>query len=1156
MKRVVLLSILFSFIYANCLSQNLKVNGKYLINDSGNEVILRGMGLGGWMLQEGYMLQLSSVANAQHEIRTKIEAEIGPDKTDEFYSAWLNNHTTKKDIDSLKSWGFNSIRLPLHYNLFTLPIQDEPVAGEQTWLEKGFALTDSLLKWCSENEMYLILDLHAAPGGQGRDAAISDYNSLFPSLWESEENIQKTIALWTKLADRYKDEPWMGGYDLLNEPNWGFSNPSDLNGCLETTNTPLRNLLIDLTNAIRSVDPNHVIFIEGNCWANNYSGMFPLWDNNMVLSFHKYWSYNDVESIQWILDFRNTYNVPIWLGESGENSNTWYKDAIEMMEENHIGWAWWPLKKVGLNNILQIRKNEGFGKLIDYWEGKAGSVKPTTQASIDALMQLAEDSRIENTEFHPDVIDAMIRQPASDTNIPYKPHQVTQDGYILFAVDFDMGQAGSAYHDNIVANYHLSSDNYTAWNNGWNYRNDGVDIENCQDVQSNGYSIGWFQKDEWLSYSLQVETEGNYNLSFRTATTNSQSKMQLEINGFPLDNIISVPSSGGWQNWIDVIATGVYFRKGENTLKIYSRGTEFNLNYIQFSSPIDMGDSKPFLNSAMIGPDSNVIKLNFDQPMQPLTDPALIQVRINDSTFIMDQLELAGYSRNILHLNHTKHISYGDVVELSYSGNEIKGANGLLVEPISSYPVKINMTNPESQLKIPGKMEAEMASRNHGFRSDACQDIDGGLYLGWADQGNYLIYDTEVTQTGTYQLQTRYASQGFTSKFLLTEITETGENLLTEVTLPSTGNWQKWQSILSQEFQLTKGTSQIKLEVKSGAFNLNWLEFKLINVPEESEFQVIAASSNIIGDKVFIEFNQAIQEESIQYTDFMMVINGQSSELISAQISENKFIELITAEPIKEGDIVKVSYPNGGLLSISNKNLQPFNYQWVENNVFNVEAMTLPGKIEMEDFSYNNGFSFESCSDIGGGENAGYTDSGDYLDFDVFVTSSGEYTVKFRVAAESATGKIRFEDVTDGQTQLLAQISFPPTGGWQNWTTISERIELVEGFRKLRIKAAASLFNINWFEVEEYVLNISEIEKSEIHIYPNPSTSMFQISGVENLGSDLRINLFDLQGKAQSIDVQAQGSGEMKIIHNLPKGLYLLEMRSSSKSFRTRILIY
>ncbi|MEO8412594.1 MAG: cellulase family glycosylhydrolase, partial [Ginsengibacter sp.] len=196
----------------------LKADGKRIVNAKGENVLLRGMGLGGWMLQEGYMLGIHKDAQ-QHNIRKRIEALMGRAETEEFYNAWLNNFVRKIDIDSMHAWGFNSVRLPMHYNLFTLPVDEEPVAGENTWLDRGFVLTDSLLAWCMANRMYLLLDLHAAPGGQGNDLNISDRDSSKPSLWQNEANQQKTIALWKKLAGRYKNEKWIGGYDILNEPN-------------------------------------------------------------------------------------------------------------------------------------------------------------------------------------------------------------------------------------------------------------------------------------------------------------------------------------------------------------------------------------------------------------------------------------------------------------------------------------------------------------------------------------------------------------------------------------------------------------------------------------------------------------------------------------------------------------------------------------------------------------------------------------------------------------------------------------------------------------------------------------------------------------------------------------------------------------------------
>ncbi len=172
----------------------LHTSGRNIVNGNNEQVLLKGIGLGGWLEQEGYMLQTSGFANSPTEIRNKIVGLIGEANTDSFYQAYYKNFLNKKDVDKIAEWDFNSIRLPMHYNLLTP--KDQP----GVYTEKGFAMIDSLLAWCKENRLYLILDLHCAPGGQSNDN-ISDYQSGVPSLWESEENKTRTIDLWKKLAE-------------------------------------------------------------------------------------------------------------------------------------------------------------------------------------------------------------------------------------------------------------------------------------------------------------------------------------------------------------------------------------------------------------------------------------------------------------------------------------------------------------------------------------------------------------------------------------------------------------------------------------------------------------------------------------------------------------------------------------------------------------------------------------------------------------------------------------------------------------------------------------------------------------------------------------------------------------------------------------------
>lgn len=552
----------------------LKADGKLIVNEKGEKVILRGMGLGGWMLQEGYMFKLGNIGQ-QYRIKAKIEDVVGKEKTKQFYDAWLANHTTRADIDAMAAWGFNSMRLPMHYNLYTLPVEEEKVPGQNTWLEKGFAMTDSLLQWCKANKIYLILDLHAAPGGQGNDLNISDRDPAKPSLWDSEANQQKTIALWRKLAQHYANEPWIGGYDIINEPNWGFEDPKDFRGTSENKNAPLRKLMMDITKAIREVDNKHIIIIEGNGFGNNYRGVLPVWDNNIVLSFHKYGNFNTIDAIRNFLNLRDQHNVPIWLGESGENSNTWFAEAIHLAERNDIGWAWWQNKKMGLNNPLEIKAPQGYRQLLDYWAGKGP--KPSEAEAWKTLQEFLENLKIKNNIPHPDVVDAMFRQVQTNTTIPFKKYSITSNTTIQ-AVDFDMGRQRYAYYDKDTASYQYTQGVNTRGNRGGAYRNDGVDIQ----ADSSGAWIYWIENGEWWQYTVTVPKEGKYDVSFNVAAANDSGSISLLALDQPLINEVQVPNTGGDKNWQFTKPQYLYLKKGTISFRVLANKGGFNLSSIKF----------------------------------------------------------------------------------------------------------------------------------------------------------------------------------------------------------------------------------------------------------------------------------------------------------------------------------------------------------------------------------------------------------------------------------------------------------------------------------------------------------------------------------------------------------------------------------------------
>ncbi len=833
-KKIGVLGIMSVLLTSAVSAQYLHADGKQIVDGSGNDVILRGMGLGGWMLQEGYMLETNSFANPQHEIRAAIEGLIGEANTDAFYEAWLANHCTKADIDSMASWGFNSVRLPMHYNLYTLPVDEEPVAGENTWLEKGFALTDSLLQWCTANRIYLILDLHAAPGGQGHDAAISDYDTTKASLWESEANQQKTVALWRKLAERYASEPWIGGYDLINETNWNFEG-SNINGCDETTNAPLRALYLNITKAIREVDKNHLLYIEGNCWANNHNGLLPAWDNNMAISFHKYWNYNDQDAVAGIIQLREENNLPIWMGEAGENSNTWFTNAIHLLEENNIGWAWWPLKKVGsVVNPLTIVKNEGYAKLLDYLQN--GGEKPTQAFARDALMQLTENLKIGNCIYRPDVIDAMFRQVGETGTLPFSRHAVPGT---VYASDYDLGRNGYAYADSDTANYRVNTNNYTAWNNGHAYRNDGVDIEVTSDNSSlaNGYDVGWTADGEWLQYTLEVDSSAVYSVSVHYAAP-ADGKLTLKVNDAPQTGVVTLPATGDYGNWKTFAIDNVVLYEGTQKLKLMIEQGGFNVGFLQFTISKKLS-ALPFQPvDAQTDERGQTIHLNLNKKIAASTlSIDGLRCTIEGNSVNITGISADSLNQSVLLIKLDQAVEANQQPMLSYAEGSIQATDSTVLASFTDLAVQNNLP---LYFTLPTQIEAEDFTFNEGLELENTTDEGGGQNIGYTNAGDYLEYLIRVPETGIYNFSARVACESNAGQLEIAQLDAEGQVInTTTLDTPITGGWQTWQTVTT-EMMLTKGIGKLKVSILQPEFNLNWLRFSTPDVVNGLEAKVQA----------------------------------------------------------------------------------------------------------------------------------------------------------------------------------------------------------------------------------------------------------------------------------------------------------------------------
>ncbi len=817
MIRIFIHSAFFIFLTGIIFNGNaqgfLRADGKKIVNGQGQNIILRGIGTGNWMLMEGYMMKTEGVAGTQHEIKSKLEELMGKDKTNEFFSYWLDNHFTKADVDSMKAWGFNSVRVAMHYKWFTLPVEEELIPGNNTWVLKGFKLIDNLLDWCKTNQMYLILDLHGAPGGQGKNADISDYDPKKPSLWESQANKDKTVALWKQIATRYSNEPWIGGYDLINETNWTFP---------EGNNTQLRQLLVRITEAIRQVDKNRIIFIEGNNFANDFSGLTPPWDNNLVYSFHKYWSGTTANDLDWVLKLRNEHNVPLWLGESGENSNTWHTELITTCEKNNIGWSWWPVKKNGINNPLFVTLNKEYEDLVKYWKGEI-TTKPSGIQTFNAVKQWADNHKIANCRVQYDVIDAMIRQPHTNETRPYRQCRIT--GPVFFS-EFDFGKNGIAYSDKDFGHYGGA---WSAWNTGWGQRNDGVDIETCNDPGnvSNGYNVGWTEDGEWMQYSVKADSTALYTLNIRHASGTGGSKFKIEANGVELTTERSLPGTGGWQNWQTANFENILIPAGNIKLKYLIIKGGSNLSNFKFLNPKSASSVQFQAASASTSDDGFRIYVNLNKDITS-SDGEMsandFSVKANGNQITVLSVKKDPSTSNVLILEHKSTLYSINGITVTYSGASVKSKTQEL-QAFSNLSVKNNLPLIHG---IPGKIEAEAFEVNAGFSLENCSDVNGGKNTAYASPGDYLDYRVHVTKSGMYSLNYRLSTL-YSNSQVIFQVGD-GINFTSADTLAisSTGGWQNWRTQTSSLVYLKEGFQFIRILVKQGEHNLNWFQLDFI----------------------------------------------------------------------------------------------------------------------------------------------------------------------------------------------------------------------------------------------------------------------------------------------------------------------------------------
>ncbi len=337
----------------------LRTKGRKFVDEKGREIVLKSIGIGGWLMMEGYMLGGKNIP--EHIFKATLRKIYGKAKADRFAGQFCEHFFNEKDVKRIKKLGFNCARLPINYRVL---------------MEKnGFKLLDKVVGWFRKYQVYLILDLHAAPGSQNYDWH-SDSDGI-AHLWDSDKYFRQTIALWAVISKRYRDENIIAGYDILNEPVTKKVNK-------------VNELYSKIIDVIRKNSDDHIIFVEPNMWAFDLKGMKVPHDDNFAWSVHFYvphdftFNLNPMlkspgrkclkRALAVFLKVQKRDNVPVFVGEFGvaarcpvcNSELKWVRDVLSIFREFGWSWSYWTYKSVAgalvPDGLYRLYDREMFGR--------------------------------------------------------------------------------------------------------------------------------------------------------------------------------------------------------------------------------------------------------------------------------------------------------------------------------------------------------------------------------------------------------------------------------------------------------------------------------------------------------------------------------------------------------------------------------------------------------------------------------------------------------------------------------------------------------------------------------------------------------------------------------------------------------------------------
>ncbi|MDR2377945.1 MAG: glycoside hydrolase family 5 protein [Bifidobacteriaceae bacterium] len=354
----------------------LRTSGTQIIDGLGKPIRLRGVNLGGILNMEHFV---TGFAGTETMMRREVARALGEERAREFFDRQINAMFGDDDAALLEGLGVNCVRIGFNYRHF----EDDQAPFELK--TAGLAALDRVVELCARRRIYSILDLHALPGGQNAGWH-ADNPTHLPLFWQHRHFQDRAVWLWEKLASHYRSNRWVAGYNLLNEP-------------ADPTGQAVAAFYRRVIPAIRAVDPDHILFIDGNRYATEFD-IFDEPAENAVYTCHDYaiaslraqgaypgvtagehWDAAALEAkFLERSQFARSTGTPVYVGEFGpiytgrpDRDAELYQildDQLEIYRRHSAGWCTWMYKDLGRQGLVGVRADTPYRRLYDPFVAK------------------------------------------------------------------------------------------------------------------------------------------------------------------------------------------------------------------------------------------------------------------------------------------------------------------------------------------------------------------------------------------------------------------------------------------------------------------------------------------------------------------------------------------------------------------------------------------------------------------------------------------------------------------------------------------------------------------------------------------------------------------------------------------------------------------